>query len=68
MAQPFTFMRALSSLEVRALFYIKTKFVCVDGPEFDGHLVDFDNMINRHNAYKKQEGHSCKIGRKGDES
>ncbi len=41
-----------------------TKFVCVDGPEFDGHLVDFDNMMNRLNAYKKQEteDHTCRIG------
>jgi ferredoxin--NADP+ reductase len=41
----------------------KTKFVCVDGPEFDGHLVDFDNMINRLNSYKRQEGdgHICKL-------
>lgn len=31
------------------------KFVCVDGPEFDGHLVDFDNMISRLNAYKEIE-------------
>jgi len=43
----------------------ETKFVCVDGPEFDGHLVDFDNLINRLSAYKKQEavGHRCRIGR-----
>lgn len=33
----------------------ETKFVCVDGPEFDGHLVDFDNMMKRQQAYKKQE-------------
>lgn len=33
----------------------KTKFVCVDGPEFDGHLVDFDNMIRRLGAYKPIE-------------
>jgi ferredoxin--NADP+ reductase len=33
----------------------ETKFVCVDGPEFDGHLVDFDNMITRLGAYKSQE-------------
>lgn len=33
----------------------KTKFVCVDGPEFDGHQVDFDNMMNRLSAYKEQE-------------
>lgn len=33
----------------------KTKFVCVDGSEFDGHLVDFDNMITRMAVYEKQE-------------
>jgi ferredoxin--NADP+ reductase len=33
----------------------ETKFVCVDGPEFDGHLVDFDNMMARLNSYKKTE-------------
>ena len=33
----------------------EVKFVCVDGPEFDGHLVDFDNMINRLNSYKDIE-------------
>lgn len=33
----------------------KTRFVCVDGPEFDGHLVDFDNMMKRLKAYKQQE-------------
>jgi len=32
-----------------------TKFVCVDGPEFDGHLVDFDNMMQRLQAYRPQE-------------
>ena len=30
----------------------KTKFVCVDGPEFDAHQVDFDEMIMRLGAYK----------------
>ena len=41
----------------------ETKFVCVDGPEFDGHLVDFDNMITRLNSYKKQEAgdHHCRL-------
>ncbi|MFO7936306.1 MAG: sulfide/dihydroorotate dehydrogenase-like FAD/NAD-binding protein [Kiritimatiellia bacterium] len=33
----------------------ETKFVCVDGPEFDGHLVDFDNMIKRLGTYKECE-------------
>jgi ferredoxin--NADP+ reductase len=48
----------------------KAKFVCVDGPEFDGHKVNFDLMIKRINAYKKLEQqayetykqHRCKIG------
>ena len=40
----------------------ETKFVCVDGPEFDGHLVDFDNMMLRLKAYKPQEEeHKCRI-------
>ncbi len=33
----------------------KTKFVCVDGPEFDAHKVDFDEMLSRLSAYKDQE-------------
>ncbi len=33
----------------------ETKFVCVDGPEFDGHRVDFTNMMQRLNAYRPQE-------------
>lgn len=43
----------------------ETKFVCVDGPEFDGHLVDFETMIARLNAYKPIErrahDHFCKM-------
>jgi len=33
----------------------ETKFVCVDGPEFDAHKVDFDQMLMRLGAYKDQE-------------
>ena len=33
----------------------KTKFVCVDGPEFDAHQVDFDEMLMRLNSYKDEE-------------
>lgn len=40
----------------------KTRFVCVDGPEFDAHQVDFDNMILRLNSFKKEEAHKCRIG------
>ncbi len=36
----------------------KTRFVCVDGPEFDGHQVDFDNMMARLGAYRNQEQHA----------
>ncbi len=47
----------------------KPKFVCVDGPEFDGHKVNFDLMMKRLNAYREQEQkaheqykkHRCKI-------
>lgn len=48
----------------------KPKFVCVDGPEFDGYKVNFDLMMKRLDAYKEQEQmahhqykkHRCKIG------
>ena len=41
----------------------EVKFVCVDGPEFDGHKVDFDNMIVRLNSYRDIEiqAHECNI-------
>ncbi len=42
----------------------ETKFVCVDGPEFDGHLVDFDNMMLRLGTYRsreEQDHHTCHI-------
>lgn len=42
------------------------KFACVDGPEFDGHLVDFDKALRRQGMYKDLEKqadeHACKIG------
>ena len=48
----------------------ETKFVCVDGPEFDGFKVDFDNMMQRMKAFKereqadyqKEKDHICRIG------
>ena len=33
----------------------ETKFVCVDGPEFDGHQVDFDLLMSRQRQYLEQE-------------
>lgn len=44
----------------------QTKFACVDGPDFDGHLVDFDESMRRSAMYKKQEHeetekHDCNL-------
>lgn len=39
----------------------ETKFACVDGPEFDGHLVNFKELKARQNLFKEQEKHACKI-------
>ena len=46
----------------------KTRFACVEGPEFDGFEVDFDEAIRRQGQYKAEEAaagekHICKIGR-----
>ena len=35
----------------------ETKFACVDGPDFDGHLVDFDMLMKRNGSYKDYEAH-----------
>lgn len=37
----------------------ENKFVCVDGPEFDGSLVDWDELIKRNSFYKEQEKHDA---------
>ena len=39
----------------------KTKFACVDGPEFDGHMVDFDELLYRLRAYAEEEAKSMEI-------
>lgn len=39
----------------------ETKFACVDGPDFDGHEVDFDEAMRRQTMYKKQEEESCNL-------
>lgn len=41
----------------------KSKFACVDGPDFDGHLVDFDIAIARNNIYKSYEHHKLEACR-----
>ena len=44
----------------RVLVGTETKFACVEGPEFDGHLVDFDLLMKRQAMYKKEE-HECNL-------
>ena len=47
----------------------KTKFVCVDGPEFDGHQVDWANMMMRMKAFKEREAedlHKCRMEAQAD--
>jgi ferredoxin--NADP+ reductase len=44
----------------------EVKFACVDGPEFDGHLVDFDEAIARSSLYREQETHSCNLLKGGN--
>lgn len=44
----------------------KVKFACVDGPEFDGHLVDFDQAMRRQAQYKTEEGRAMLALEEGD--
>ena len=39
----------------------ETKFACVDGPDFDGHEVDWDLLMNRLRAYLDEEQESLKL-------
>jgi ferredoxin--NADP+ reductase len=39
----------------------ETKFACVDGPEFDGHLVDFKNLMLRNRRFIHEEEEACKL-------
>ena len=58
----------------RIEFDSQAKFVCVDGPEFDGHKVNFDLMMKRLSAYKSMEqkeherynDHRCRIAETKD--
>ncbi len=47
------------------------KFACVDGPDFDGHLVDFDSLMNRNALYREHEAnklseHKCRMQQAAD--
>ena len=44
----------------------ETKFACVDGPEFDGHKVDFNELMSRNSVYRGREAevkenHACRM-------
>ncbi len=48
----------------------ETKFACVDGPDFDGHLVDFDEAMSRGASYRDFEAHereNCNLMKKGEQ-
>ena len=44
----------------------EVKFACVDGPEFDGHLIDWDLAMKRQQMYKTEEGRALSKEREGD--
>ena len=39
----------------------KTKFSCVDGPEFEAHAIDWDELVKRNRIYEDKEKHICKL-------
>jgi ferredoxin--NADP+ reductase len=52
----------------------ETKFACVDGPDFDGHQIDYDELIVRNNVYREQEdvaramhAHKCRMEKMAEE-
>ncbi len=50
----------------RVLVGDEVKFACVDGPEFDGHLIDFDQAMKRAAMYKTEEGRRLLAYQEGD--
>ena len=50
----------------------EVKFACVDGPDFDGHKVDYDELMSRNSVYRDREAeerktHICRIQKMGEE-
>jgi NAD(P)H-flavin reductase len=45
----------------------KVQFACVDGPEFDGHEVDYDELAARQNTYLECDEHGCRLVTKAAE-
>lgn len=44
----------------------EVKFACVDGPDFDGHKVDFDELMRRNSFYRNEEAHACRLEAKAN--
>lgn len=40
----------------------ETKFACVDGPDFDGHKIDWEQALNRQKMFREYENHTCRVG------
>ena len=50
----------------------EVKFACVDGPDFDGHQVDYDELMSRNSVYREREAeerktHICRMQKLGEE-
>ena len=46
----------------------EVKFACVDGPEFDGHRVDYDELRRRQATYQERDSHGCRLAQHSTES
>jgi len=42
------------------------RYACVDGPDFDGHQVDFEELMHRNSTYRDQEQHECRLKKVGE--
>ena len=64
---PLLMMKFACKLTEKYNIPTTVKFACVDGPDFDGHKVDFDEVIARNATYKEHEAkakekHLCRLG------
>ena len=63
---PMIMMKFVCLLTKELVVGDEVKFACVDGPEFDGHLVDFDQAMARAKQYKTEEGRALLKQQEGD--
>ena len=67
-------LREHESMRLHCSFTVggEVKFACVDGPDFDGHKVDYDELMSRNSVYRDREAeerktHICRIQKMGEE-